>query len=105
MCARTIHTDSTPHIKFDIPVGKNGDCWDRYQVRVQEIRESLRILEQALLAIQPGETMGKVAKYFRVPPGEGYGHLEAPRGDLGFYIVSGRIAQPVPFPYSRPVVY
>jgi NADH-quinone oxidoreductase subunit D len=77
-----------PRVKFDIPVGKNGDCWDRYWVRVQEMRESLKIIEQALDQIKPGETMGKVAKYFRVPPGEGYGHLEAPRGDLGFYIVS-----------------
>lgn len=75
-------------VRFDIPVGKQGDCWERYWVRVQEMRESLRIVEQALKALAPGETMGKLPKYFRVPPGEGYGHLEAPRGDLGFYIVS-----------------
>jgi len=52
------------------------------------MRESLKIIDQVLNAILPGETMGKVPKTFRVPPGEGYGHLEAPRGDLGFYIVS-----------------
>lgn len=75
-------------VQFDTPLGKAGDCWDRFALRVQEVRESVRILEQALAAIQPGETMGKVAKIFRVPPGEGYGHLEAPRGDLGFYLVS-----------------
>ena len=75
-------------MNFDIPVGKQGDCWERYWVRVQEMRESLKIIDQALNAITPGETMGKVAKTFRVPPGEGYAHLEAPRGDLGFYIVS-----------------
>ena len=77
-----------PKMKFDIPVGKQGDCWERYWVRIQEMRESLKIIEQALAAMQPGETMGKIAKTFRVPAGEGYGHLEAPRGDLGFYIVS-----------------
>ncbi len=77
-----------PKIQFDIPVGNEGDCWDRYQVRIQEMRESLKIIEQALDQMKPGETMGKIAKTFRVPPGEGYGHLEAPRGDLGFYIVS-----------------
>lgn len=79
---------------FEIPVGKQGDCWERYWVRVQEMRQSLKIIEQALQALQPGETMGKLAKYFRVPPGEGYGHLEAPRGDLGFYIVSDGTPSP-----------
>src|SRR5207244_3863290 len=81
-------------LKFDIPVGKQGDCWERYWVRIQEIRESLKIIEQALDGIQPGETMGKIAKTYRVPAGEGYGHLEAPRGDLGFYIVSDGTPSP-----------
>jgi NADH-quinone oxidoreductase subunit D len=81
-------------MKFDIPVAKNGDCWDRYWVRIQEMRESLKLIEQALDRLQPGETMGKVAKVFRVPVGEGYGHLEAPRGDLGFYIVSDGTPSP-----------
>ncbi len=75
-------------LNFEIPVGKNGDCWDRYWVRVQEMRQSLKMIEQALNALQPGETMAKIPKVFRVPAGEGYGHLEAPRGDLGFYLVS-----------------
>lgn len=88
-------------IQFDIPVGKEGDCWDRYWVRIQEMRESLKIIEQALDLIQPGETMGKVAKTFRVPPGEGYGHLEAPRGDLGFYIVSDGTPSPYRMQYPR----
>src|SRR5882672_4811325 len=61
-------------INFDIPVGKQGDCWERYWVRIQEMRESLKIIHQALEQIQPGETMGKIAKTFRVPAGEGYGH-------------------------------
>lgn len=81
-------------MNFNIPVGKEGDCWERYWVRIQEMRESLKIIEQALDAIKPGETMGKVAKVFRVPPGEGYGHLEAPRGDLGFYVVSDGTPSP-----------
>ena len=75
-------------MKFDIPVGKQGDCWERYWVRVQEMRESLKLIEQCLDLIKPGEWMAKIPKVYRVPPGEGYGHLEAPRGDLGFYIVS-----------------
>lgn len=91
-----------PKMNFEIPTGKNGDCWDRYWVRVMEIRQSLKIIEQALAQIQPGETMGKVAKYFRVPPGEGYGHLEAPRGDLGFYIVSDGSPSPYRFHIRAP---
>jgi NADH-quinone oxidoreductase subunit D len=75
-------------LKFNIPVGDQGDCWDRYRVRVLEMRECLKLIEQALDQMPPGETLAKLPKYFRVPAGEGYGHLEAPRGDLGFYIVS-----------------
>ncbi|MFA5975598.1 MAG: NADH-quinone oxidoreductase subunit D [Elusimicrobiota bacterium] len=81
-------------INFNIPVGKQGDCLDRYWVRIQEMRESVKIILQALDQIQPGETMAKIPKNFRVPLGEGYGHLEAPRGDLGFYIVSDGTPSP-----------
>ncbi len=77
-----------PKLTFEIPTGKQADCWERYWVRIQEMRQSLKLIEQALDLMQPGETMAKLPKYFRVPAGEGYGHLEAPRGDLGFYIVS-----------------
>jgi NADH-quinone oxidoreductase subunit D len=83
-----------PQLKFDIPVGKKGDCWERYWVRVQEMRESLKLIEQCLDLIKPGEWMAKIPKVYRVPPGEGYGHLEAPRGDLGFYIVSDGTPSP-----------
>jgi NADH-quinone oxidoreductase subunit D len=79
---------------FDIPTGKEGDCWERYWVRVEEMRQSLKIVEQALDQMKPGDTMGKLPKYFRVPPGEGYAHLEAPRGDLGFYVVSDGTPSP-----------
>src|SRR5262249_41562690 len=57
-------------MKFDIPVGKQGDCWERYWCRVQEMRESLKIIEQALDQIKPGEWMAKLPKVYRVPPGE-----------------------------------
>jgi len=81
-------------MRFDLPLGKTGDSWERFWVRIQEMRESLKIIEQALDRLHPGETMGKLAKYFRVPAGEGYGHLEAPRGDLGFYLVSDGTPSP-----------
>ncbi|MEN6627083.1 MAG: NADH-quinone oxidoreductase subunit D [Candidatus Sumerlaeia bacterium] len=78
---------------FEIPTGEGlkgtmGDCWDRYWVRMIEIMESCKIIEQALGGLPEGDTMGKVAKVLRLPAGEAYVPCENPRGELGFYIVS-----------------
>lgn len=74
---------------FDIPVGQNGDCFDRYYLHLLEIKESLRIVEQALKSIpSSGPVLGKVPKMIRVPTGEYYSGIEGARGELGFYIVS-----------------
>jgi NADH-quinone oxidoreductase subunit D len=79
--------------QFDIPVLSGGDCLDRYLIRMEEMRQSVRILEQALAQLPAGEYCAKVPLIFHAPRGEAYGHIEAPRGDLGFYIVSdGSIA-------------
>ncbi len=83
---------------FDIPVFYGGDVYDRYRVRVEEMRQALRILKQALADIPEGEVMsGKKQYSFRVPPGEVYSRIEAPKGELGFYIVSD--GSPNPFRY------
>jgi len=74
--------------RFEIPAGKQGDCWERYWVRVEEIKQSLNILDQALDLIQEGDCLSKLPKFFKVPAGESYAHIEAPRGDLGFYLIS-----------------
>jgi NADH-quinone oxidoreductase subunit D len=79
--------------EFDIPVGTAGDCYDRYRVRVEEMRQSLRILRQAIKDLPKGEVRSEVPHLIRPPAGEAYGHLEGPRGELGFYLVSdGSIA-------------
>ncbi len=78
---------------FDVPVGTRGDSWDRYWVRVQEMRESLKIIEQALAALPEGDPVAKVNKVFR-PNGEVYMRTESPRGDLGFFIVGNGEATP-----------
>lgn len=80
--------------KFDIPTGKNGDCYDRFMVRRRELDESLRIIEQACDRIKEGPVMGKVSKVFRPGPGEVYDQLEGPRGWLGAYIVSDGTDRP-----------
>jgi len=73
---------------FGVPVGTNGDCWDRYYVRVEEMRQSLRIIEQAMEQLEPGEIMAKVRRIIRPPKGEVYMRTESPRGDFGVFLVS-----------------
>jgi NADH-quinone oxidoreductase subunit D len=80
-------------LDFDIPTGTVGDCYDRYRVRVQEIRQSVRILGQAIEQLPEGPVRSEVPHLVRPPVGEAYGHVEAPRGELGFYLISdGSIA-------------
>ncbi|HYX70556.1 MAG TPA: NADH-quinone oxidoreductase subunit D, partial [Terriglobales bacterium] len=82
------------NFEFDIPTGKNGDTYDRYLVRVAEMRQSLRIIEQAVNSIPEGPIMGKVPKVIKPPVGEIYHSIEAPKGELGYFIVSDGSTQP-----------
>lgn len=74
--------------EFGIPVGTNGDCWDRYYVRVEEMRQSLAIIEQAMRQMEPGEITAKVRRIARPPQGEVFIRTESPRGDSGVFLVS-----------------
>ena len=74
--------------QFDIPTGSNGDTFDRYLVRMQEMRESVKILRQAVARIPTGAIMAKIPKVLKPPAGEAYVAIEAPKGELGYYIVS-----------------
>ena len=85
---RPIPTRSTTGSEFDIPVAHNCDTYDRYLIRMEEMRQSNRILEQALDQLPAGEVMAKVPKRIKPPAGEVYHTVEGPRGELGFYIVS-----------------
>ncbi|MHB8519265.1 MAG: NADH-quinone oxidoreductase subunit D [Limisphaerales bacterium] len=75
---------------FRVPLGGHGDTYDRYMMRMLEMRESVRILQQALRDIPPGPIMDPKAKLrnFRPKAGEAYGRIEAPKGELGFYLIS-----------------
>ena len=78
---------------FDVPVGQGlrgtvGDCWDRYWVRMLEILESCRIVEQALDGLPEGEVQTKVSRLLKLPEGEVYVPCENPRGELGIYIIT-----------------
>jgi NADH-quinone oxidoreductase subunit D len=80
--------------KFDIPTGKNGDTYDRYLVRMEEMRQSGRICLQAIQNIPTGPIMARIGKVLKPPPGEVYHAIEAPKGELGYYIVSDGTTQP-----------
>lgn len=106
-------------LEFDVPIGSTGDCFDRYLVRLEEIRQSTRILRQALAQIPDGpvmiddprvampekreayNTIEAMIRHFkhivdgiRVPPGETYSIVEGGNGELGFYIVSDGTGRP-----------
>lgn len=86
--------------EFDIPTGRGevgtiGDCWDRYIVRVKEMEQSLRIIEQALEGMpDEGDVTEAVPKRIRPKEGELYARTETPRGELGYYIISDKSASP-----------
>jgi len=108
-------------LEFDVPVGKNGDCWDRYLLRMEEMNQSLRIMRQCIdrLRKTPGPVMTENNKVvpprraemkrsmealihhfklytegFRTPPGEVYAYVEAPKGEFGVYLVSDGTNKP-----------
>ncbi|HLN60957.1 MAG TPA: NADH-quinone oxidoreductase subunit D [Symbiobacteriaceae bacterium] len=78
-------------LEFDIPVGKeNGDCFDRWMVRQEEMKQSSRIVKQCLqwLTENPGEVMGKVPRVLKPPKGEVYHRIEGARGEVSCYVIS-----------------
>jgi NADH-quinone oxidoreductase subunit D len=79
---------------FDIPVGENGDTYDRYLVRMAEMRQSMRIIRQAVDGLPDGPVMAKIPKVLKPPVGEIYHSIEAPKGELGYFIVSDGSTQP-----------
>ena len=80
---------------FDVPVGLDGDCWDRYYLRVQEVYQSVRIIEQALQQLPEGDVSSSLGRrLLRPPAGEVYLRAENPRGELGVYLVSDGTARP-----------
>jgi len=80
--------------EFDIPTGTVGDCYDRYRVRVEEMRQSLRIIQQAMEQLPSGPVKAEAPHLLRPPVGEAYARLEAPKGELGFYLVSDNSIAP-----------
>lgn len=87
---------------FEVPVMKNGDCFDRYYIRMLEMYQSLRIIEQAMDSIPEGPVMAKVPKIIKPPKGEVYHQIEGSKGIIGYYIVSDGSAHPYRFHIHGP---
>jgi NADH-quinone oxidoreductase subunit C/D len=84
--------------EFDVIVRSNGDIYDRLMVRFDEIRQSIRIIQQAVKDLPQGPVIALKPMYqVRVPPGEAYGRVEGPKGELGFYVISN--GKPNPWRY------
>ena len=79
-----------PRFEFRVPLGTHGDTYDRYMIRVLEMRESIRILQQALRDLPAGPILDAKARNrgLRPKPGEAYGRIEGPKGEIGFYLIS-----------------
>ncbi len=111
--------DAYDEVEFDVPVGKKGDCFDRYLVRIEEMRQSISIINQCLNKIKPGpisiednkitppkryqmkKSMEALIHHFklftegyRVPPGQIYKAVEAPKGEFGVFLVSDGSSKP-----------
>ena len=89
-----------PELEFDVPVGRGemgtlGDCFDRYIVRMREMRESCKIIRQCLSRLPDGPVIARVPRTFKPAAGDCYVRLESARGDMGWYVVSDGTA----FPY------
>ena len=82
--------DYLPYSQFDfeIPTGTNGDCFDRYVVRLEEIRQAAAIVLQALDTLPGGDLQAKVPRIIKVPKGECYVRAENPKGEMGYHVVS-----------------
>ena len=88
---------------FDVPLGTRGDTYDRYLIRMEEFRQSIRIIRQALDGLPEGPIMGKVPRLIKPPAGETYHAIESPKGELGYFLVSdGKSTNPYRFRVRPP---
>jgi NADH-quinone oxidoreductase subunit D len=90
-------------MNFDVAIGTDGDTYDRYLVRIEEFRQSLRIIRQATEGLPEGPIVGKVPRLIKPPAGETYHAIESPKGELGYFIVSdGKSTNPYRFRVRPP---
>ena len=102
-CRRADNYSIYDRFDFDVAVRYHGDVYDRYLIRLDEVRQSIRILQQALNQLPGGEIQtGKKQYSARVPAGQAYGRVEGPKGELGYYVVSDGTANPYRYHIRAP---
>ena len=89
-------------VEFDEIIETGGDCFARYQVRIKEMSQSIRIIEQLIDNIPEGDFQAKTKAVLKLPKGEFYQRVETARGELGVYIVSEGAAQPYKIKFRSP---
>ena len=99
---KAIPYSSYDQFEFDVPLGSHGDTYDRYLVRMEEMRQSCRIVRQALDRMPDGEVRAKVPKYIKPPAGDVYHVVESPRGEQGFYVISSGSEMPYRVRFRAP---
>jgi NADH-quinone oxidoreductase subunit D len=92
-------------LQFDVPLGSTGDAWDRYLVRMEEMRQAVRMIRQCIEGLPEGDVMAKVPKVLRPPAGEVYACVESPRGELGVHLLSDGSDTPYRFHYRAPSLF
>lgn len=88
--------------EFDVPTQQTGDCYDRYLVRIEEMRQSMRIIEQAIKELPEGPYRSKLKPVVKIPVGHSYANVETARGLFGVYIVSDNKTKPYRLKYRSP---
>ena len=106
-CTKDVRKDEPyaayDEMKFDVPIGTAGDTYDRYLVRLEEFRQSVRIIRQAIEGLPEGPIVGKVPRLIKPPAGETYHAIESPKGEIGYFIVSdGKSTNPYRFRVRPP---
>jgi NADH-quinone oxidoreductase subunit D len=94
-----------PELEFDVPVVSEGDVYARCTVRLEEMRQSARIIRQCIDGLPEGEHTAKVAKVLRPPVGEAYAAVESPRGELGIHLLADGTDSPYRMRYRPPALY
>jgi len=97
--------DAYPQLDFDVPVGTTGDAWDRYMVRMEEMRQANRMVRQCVDGMPEGDFTAKVPKVIRPPEGEVYASVESSRGETGVHVVSDGSDTPYRYHYRAPSLF
>lgn len=92
-------------LEFEVPTTHEGDIYARFDVRINELRQSCLMIKQCIEGLPEGEIMAKMPKTIKPPAGEAYGAVESPRGEVGIHIISDGTSNPSRFRYRPPALY